>query len=64
MNGYLSRFYPSRRAVIVAALGIPLSLLAALAAPGVWAAGLLWSALAVLMVGVDIAIGAGRGSLC
>ena len=63
MNDYVSRYYPSRRAVIVAALGIPLSLLAALAAPGLWAVGLAWTALAVLMVGVDIVLGAGRGSL-
>jgi uncharacterized protein (DUF58 family) len=63
VNDYVSRYYPSRRAVIVAALGIPLSLLAALAAPGLWAVGLVWSAAAVLMVCVDIALGAGRGSL-
>ncbi len=63
MNQYVNRYYPSRRAVIAAALGIPLSLLAALAAPHLWAAGLVWSVAAVLMVGADIALGAGARSL-
>ena len=53
----LNRYYPSRRAVAAVALGIPLSLLAGLAAPGLWAAGLAWSVLAMMLVLADIAGG-------
>lgn len=59
----MNRYYPSRRAVIAVALGIPLSLLAALAAPGLWALGLAWSVAAILLVVADVALGAGAGSL-
>jgi uncharacterized protein (DUF58 family) len=54
----LTSIYPSRRAVFVAALGIPLSLAAAIAAPGLWAAGLGWSLLALLLIALDWALGA------
>lgn len=59
----MNRYYPSRRAVIAVALGIPLSLLAGLAAPGLWAAGLGWSVLIMLLVVADVALGAGPGSM-
>jgi uncharacterized protein (DUF58 family) len=54
----LTSVYPSRRAVFAVALGIPLSLAAALAAPGLWAAGVAWSVLAVLLMGLDWLLGA------
>lgn len=59
----MNRYYPSRRAVAAVALGIPLSLLAGLAAPGLWAAGLAWSAAAMMLVLADIALGARAGSM-
>jgi len=54
----LTSVYPSRRAVFAVTLGIPLSLAAALAAPGLWAAGLGWSLLAMLLMALDWALGA------
>jgi len=54
----LTSVYPSRRAVFAVALGIPLSLAAALAAPGLWAAGVAWSVLAVLLMALDWLLGA------
>ncbi|MBA2589488.1 MAG: DUF58 domain-containing protein [Alphaproteobacteria bacterium] len=59
----MNRYHPSRRAVAAVALGIPLSLLAGLAAPGLWAAGLVWSLLAMALVVADIALGASAGTL-
>jgi uncharacterized protein (DUF58 family) len=49
--------YPSRRAVFAIVLGIPLALAAALAAPGLWTAGLAWSVLIVALVAVDLGLG-------
>ncbi len=54
----MNHFYPSRRAVLVVALGIPMSLLAGLAVPAFWAAGAVWSALAFLLVLADALLGA------
>jgi uncharacterized protein (DUF58 family) len=53
----LKSFYPSRRAVFAIALGIPLSLATALAAPGLWTAGLAWSLLIAALVAVDLGLG-------
>ena len=53
----MKSFYPSRRAVIAATLGIPLSLLLALAAPGLWTTGVVWSVLILVLVGVDLGLG-------
>jgi len=53
----LKSFYPSRRAVFAVALGIPVSLAAALAAPKLWTAGLAWSLLAMVLVLVDLGLG-------
>jgi uncharacterized protein (DUF58 family) len=53
----LNSFYPTRRAVFAVILGIPLSLATALAGPGLWTAGLAWSALIVALVAVDLALG-------
>jgi uncharacterized protein (DUF58 family) len=54
----LNSYYPSRRAVFAVALGIPVSLVAALAAPALWMAGAAWSALVILLLLIDIALGA------
>jgi len=43
--------------VFAIALGIPLSLAVALAAPGLWTAGLAWSVLIVALVAVDFGLG-------
>lgn len=59
----MNRYYPSRRAVIAVALGIPLSLLAGLVAPRFWAAGLAWSGLAMVLVIADVALGAAAASM-
>ncbi len=53
----MKSFYPSRKAVLAVTLGIPLSLAAALAAPGLWTAGLAWSLVAVVLVMVDLGLG-------
>lgn len=59
----MNHFYPSRRAVLAVALGIPVSLLAGLAVPSFWAAGAVWSALAILLVLTDMMLGASRRRL-
>jgi len=59
----LIRYYPSRRAVFAVALGIPLSLLAALVAPALWTAGLAWSLFAALLMGLDLVYGASARKL-
>jgi uncharacterized protein (DUF58 family) len=59
----VNHFYPSRRAVLAVALGIPLSLLAGLAAPSLWATGAAWSALAIVLVLTDMVLGASRHRL-
>jgi uncharacterized protein (DUF58 family) len=59
----LSRYYPSRRAVAAVALGMPLSLVAGLAMPGLWAAGVLWSLAAILLVFADALLGASAHKL-
>jgi uncharacterized protein (DUF58 family) len=53
----LNSFYPSRKAVLAVTLGIPLSLAAALAAPGLWTAGLAWSLVIIALVTVDLGLG-------
>jgi uncharacterized protein (DUF58 family) len=63
LNSSVNRYYPSRRAVIAVALGIPVSLLAALAVPGLWAAGLAWSVLVMALILADVALGAGPNAV-
>ena len=53
----MKSFYPSRRAVYAVIVGIPLSLGMALAAPGLWTAGMAWSLAIVMLVGVDLGLG-------
>ena len=53
----MKSFYPTRRAVFAVTLGIPLSLVAALAAPRLWTAGLAWSVFAMALVAVDLGLG-------
>lgn len=53
----MKSFYPSRRAVFAVMLGFPLSLAAALAAPTLWTAGLVWSVLVTALIVVDLGLG-------
>jgi uncharacterized protein (DUF58 family) len=46
--------YPTRRAVLLVALGLPLSLLAAAVEPGLWLSGVAWSIFAGCVVVLDI----------
>jgi uncharacterized protein (DUF58 family) len=52
------QFYPARRAVFAAALGIPVALLVALAAPSLWTIGPAWSLCAILLMVLDVALAA------
>lgn len=52
--------YPTRRAILLAALGAPLSLIAALAAPNLWLLGAAWLLLVVGLIAVDTMLGAWR----
>jgi uncharacterized protein (DUF58 family) len=54
----MSNFYPSRKAVFAAALGIPLAMAAALAAPALWVLGPLWSLLVLGAMAADFVLGA------
>lgn len=56
-------FYPSRRAVYAAALGIPVALAAALAAPPLWLAGLAWSLAVLGLMLADFILGASTSGL-
>jgi len=47
--------YPTRRMVLIAGIGIPVSLLAAAFAPGFWLIGLGWILLSVLLYFIDLA---------
>ena len=54
----MTGFYPSRRAVFAAALGIPVALAAALAAPGLWTLGMAWSLGVLGLMLADFILGA------
>ncbi|HEY4125604.1 MAG TPA: DUF58 domain-containing protein [Rhizomicrobium sp.] len=54
--------YPTRRAVLLVALGLPISLLAAAAAPGLWLAGVAWVIFAGGIILLDVLV-ASRGQL-
>jgi uncharacterized protein (DUF58 family) len=53
--------YPTRRAILLAFIGAPLSLVAALAAPGLWFVGVAWLLLVLASICVDALLG-GWGS--
>jgi uncharacterized protein (DUF58 family) len=55
--------YPTRRAIFLVALGIPVSLLTGILAPGLWTAGLAWLLFAALLIGLDIALAASGAKL-
>ncbi len=52
--------YPTRRAIILALAGAPVLLAVGVAAPGLWLAGVVWAALALLLLMADAALGADR----
>src|SRR6185436_15164636 len=53
--------YPTRRAILLAFIGAPLSLVAALAAPGLWFVGVAWLLLVLASICADALLG-GWGS--
>jgi uncharacterized protein (DUF58 family) len=55
--------YPTSRAVVVAALGIPGALLLAVLAPHLWFAGLIWMLFVLAIMGLDAVVASGRSSL-
>jgi uncharacterized protein (DUF58 family) len=55
--------YPTRRAVLIAAAGAPLALLAGVASSPLWIIGPVWLAAVLLAVWIDAALGAARASL-
>jgi len=52
--------YPTRLAIVLAFLGAPLSLVAALAAPGLWFVGVAWLLLVLGLMGADVLLGGWR----
>jgi len=50
--------YPTRRAIFLVALGIPLSLVSALFVPHLWLSGVVWALGAVVLFLFDIALAA------
>ncbi|WP_299307356.1 DUF58 domain-containing protein [uncultured Croceicoccus sp.] len=55
--------YPTRRALIAAAAGLPLALCIAVLWPGVWAAGLLWPVAVAALVAIDAIMAPSRRTL-
>lgn len=55
--------YPTRRAVIIAALGLPMALLAGVLTPAGWLAGPAWIGLVVLAMALDALSSGSRGKL-
>lgn len=55
--------YPTRRAVIAAAVGLPVALLLGVLTPAGWLSGPAWIGLAVLAMAVDALSGGSRGKL-
>jgi uncharacterized protein (DUF58 family) len=55
--------YPTARAVGLAALGAPLAVAIALAAPHLWLLGPCWLVLSAALIGLDAALGASRRSV-
>ena len=54
---------PSRRLILLAALGAPLALLIGVAAPGLWLLPLLWIVLLLALAGYDVAVAPGRAAV-
>ncbi len=55
--------YPTRRAVLLTALGAPIGVLLGLIAPGLWLVGIAWVAMALGLVLADAGLGADRRRL-
>jgi uncharacterized protein (DUF58 family) len=55
--------YPTRQAILLAAVGAPIALALGLAAPGWWVAGAVWGLVAFALVLVDALLAAGRQDL-
>ena len=55
--------YPTRRAIFLVALGIPVSLLTGILVPELWTAGLVWLLFAALLIGLDIVLAASGAKL-
>jgi uncharacterized protein (DUF58 family) len=55
--------YPTRLAVMIAAAGVPLTLVVAALAPGRWYLGLAWPLTAILLTGLDALLAPGGGRL-
>ena len=55
--------YPTRRAVLLTALGAPVGVLLGVLAPGLWLVGVAWAAMALGLVLVDAGLGADRRRL-
>ena len=52
--------YPTRRAILIALAGAPVALAVGVLAPGLWLIGAGWALLALLLFGLDAALGADR----
>jgi hypothetical protein len=50
--------YPTRRAVFLAAFGIPVSLAVGIAAPGLWLIGIAWLVFVAGAIAADALLGA------
>jgi uncharacterized protein (DUF58 family) len=55
--------YPTRRAIVLAFIGAPLSLVAALAAPGLWFVGAAWILLVLGLLCADAMLGGWRSEM-
>jgi uncharacterized protein (DUF58 family) len=55
--------YPTRRAIMLAFLGAPISLVAALAAPGLWFLGVAWVLLVLASIAADAMLGGWRSEM-
>ena len=55
--------YPTRRAILLAFIGAPLSLVAALAAPGLWFVGVAWLLLVLASICADALLGGWRSEM-
>lgn len=55
--------YPTRRAVLLTALGAPIGVVLGVIAPGLWLVGVAWAAMALGLVLVDAGLGADRRKL-
>src|SRR5215469_4368180 len=55
--------YPARRAVFLAALGVPIALIAGVLAPRLWLSGVAFLIFVFLLMLLDLAVASRRGAL-